>query len=78
MITSNAIHKDLLVAIDLMYNKCAFICTPPRAESESADYGAYTLGIGRKSVKYRVAKITPTKTGQFLTLWKRRENGPIE
>lgn len=50
-ITSNAIHKDLLVAIDLVKNKCAFIYTPPKAESENADYGAYTLRIGGKSVK---------------------------
>ena len=27
---------------------------------------------------YRRAKITPTKTGQFVTLWKRTKNGPIQ
>lgn len=47
------------------------------AETESHDYGAYTFNIGEISIVYRVAKITPTKIGQFVTLWKRSEKGPI-
>lgn len=27
---------------------------------------------------YRTAKITPTKNGQFVTLWKRKLQGPIQ
>lgn len=27
---------------------------------------------------FRVAKITPTKIGQFVTLWKRTNEGPIK
>ena len=29
-------------------------------------------------VQYRLAKITPTKNGQFVTLWKRKPKGPIQ
>jgi hypothetical protein len=29
-------------------------------------------------VRFRVAKITPTKIGQFVTLWKRSGNSPIQ
>ena len=76
--TSNAIHKDLLFAKTFVYDKCGFNCTLPKAEDESVEYGAYTFTINGKFVKYRVSKITPTKTGQFVTIWKRNANGPIE
>jgi hypothetical protein len=73
----DTIHKDLLVAKEFVYTRCGFECTQLIAEIESADYGAYTFNLNELSVKYRVAKITPTKIGQFVTLWKRFENGPI-
>jgi hypothetical protein len=37
-------------------------------EAESAEYGAYTFELNDLSVRFRVAKITPTKIGQFVTL----------
>lgn len=77
-IIPNAIHEDLIAAKELVYDKCGFECSPPKKEAESADYGAYTMTIDGMSVKYRVAKITPTKTGQFVTLWKRNGKGVIE
>ena len=30
------------------------------------------------TAKFRTAKTTPTKIGQFVTLWKRVEGGPIQ
>ncbi|WP_261808054.1 MepB family protein [Paenibacillus sp. N3.4] len=30
------------------------------------------------SIRFRVARITPTKLGQFVTLWERIGNGPIQ
>ena len=29
------------------------------------------------NIEYRVGHITPTKNGQFVTLWKRSDKGPI-
>lgn len=46
-------------------------------EKESKEYGACHFEIDDKKVLFRSAKITPTKTGQFVTLWKRIGNGPI-
>ena len=47
-------------------------------EAESADYHACNFNVEGRTVKYRLAKITPTKNGQFVTLWKRKPNGPIQ
>lgn len=70
--------KDLIDAKELVYDSCNFDCTQPIAETESADYNAYTFHLNKKSICYRMAKITPTKTGQFVTLWKRNKSGIIE
>lgn len=74
----NNIHKDLLIAIELVYQQCKVECTLPIADAESADYAAFTFKINKLTVKYRAAKITPSKTGQFVTLWKREKGGPIQ
>lgn len=47
-------------------------------EPESVEYGAYTFGLNDLSIKFRGAKITTTKAGQFVTLWKRIANGSIQ
>lgn len=49
-----------------------------RKEAESEEYGAAEFLYDGQRVKYRVAKITPTKSGQFVTFWKRDGNGPIQ
>ncbi len=47
------------------------LSAPVVRETESADYGACRFGLDTKCVVFRVAKTTPTKVGQFVTLWKR-------
>lgn len=46
-------------------------------EKEGKDYGAARFKINNKSIVFRKAKITPTKIGQFVTLWKRLENPSV-
>lgn len=46
-------------------------------EPESAEYGAAEFTLNDRRIKFRVAKITPTKIGQFVTFWKRSGKGPI-
>lgn len=46
-------------------------------EKESSDYDACQLLLNDKKVLFRTAKTTPTKIGQFVTLWKRTPKGPI-
>ena len=54
---------------------CGLAMTDVETELESQDYCAHTFKFGNRNVKFRAAKITPTKTGQFVTLWKRNEIG---
>jgi hypothetical protein len=75
---SKTIPSDLLDAKELVYDRCNYQCTQPVKEAESAEYGAHTFELNELSVIFRTAKITPTKTGQFVTLWKRNGKGPIE
>ena len=47
-------------------------------ELESSEYGACRFVLNNSNILFRTAKITPTKTGQFVTLWKRINQGPIQ
>jgi hypothetical protein len=40
-------------------------------DSECDEYLGYNFQISQFHIKFRKAKITPKKTGQFVTLWKR-------
>jgi hypothetical protein len=71
------LHEDYILAKKLIYDRCNFECTPPVKEEESADYGASVFKLNSLAIRFRVAKITPTKIGQFVTLWKRIGDGPI-
>ncbi len=75
---ADSTHHDFLATKDLIYHPCHFKCSQPVMEAESAEYGACTFELNDLSIKFRIAKITPTKVGQFVTLWKRIGNGPIQ
>lgn len=47
-------------------------------EVEAREYGGFRFTLEGRQVVFRVAKITPTKVGQFVTLWYRpRVDGVI-
>lgn len=72
------IHSDLSQLQNFVYPSCWFNCTQLAQERESKDYGAYSFKLNELTILFRAAKITPTKMGQFVTLWKRTEKGPIQ
>ncbi|MBF4492674.1 MepB family protein [Flavobacterium sp. MR2016-29] len=72
------ISKDLLLLKQFIFDSFEFDCTQPQPEAESKEYSAYRFSFNKKNICYREAKITPTKTGQFVTLWKRNKSGIIE
>lgn len=75
--SSEDIHHDLITTKELIYEPCKFQLSNPSIEYESIEYGAYEFKLNELLIKFRIAKITPTKTGQFVTLWKRIGNSPI-
>lgn len=48
------------------------------AERECEEYCGYNFWIGNRKIKFRKSKITPKKSGQFVTLWKRNSEGKTE
>ncbi|WP_438309846.1 MepB family protein [Streptomyces sp. HUAS TT3] len=71
------LHGDLLEAKALVYDPSGFTCSPPVPEPESAEYAACAFTLDGRSVRFRAARTTPTKAGQFVTVWQRSEEGPI-
>lgn len=69
---------DLSLSKEIVYDKAELALDSLEKESESDEYGAYRFLLNNKNICYREAKITPTKTGQFVTLWKRNQTGTIE
>lgn len=74
----NSIHNDLKIVKELVYDKCGFDLINLKQNLESKEYGACTFELNGKTIQQRVSKITPTKTGQFVTIWKRNEDGITE
>jgi hypothetical protein len=59
----------------MVYSPCNFTISEIIISSESQEYAACSHFLNQKKVEFRVAKTTPTKVGQFVTLWKRDEKG---
>lgn len=76
--SDNPIHNDLMTAKKFIYDPCNMIISTPVAEPESAEYAAFAFTLNGFNVRFRSAKITPTKIGQFVTCWKRSVGGPIQ
>ncbi|MFJ1887374.1 MepB family protein [Streptomyces sp. NPDC088170] len=69
------LHPELLAAKALVYDPSGLMCTRPVPEAESAEYGAHAFTVDGSAVRFRVARTTPTKAGQFVTVWKRAPGG---
>lgn len=71
-------YDSLSIAKDLLYDKCDFELSHLQIQKESSEYEACSFKLNDKEIHYRKAKITPTKTGQFVTIWKRNTEGITE
>lgn len=55
----------------LLFSNLDFVISNIHQEQESKEYFGYNFQLNSFQIKFRKAKITPTKVGQFVTLWKR-------
>src|SRR5690349_12390186 len=73
-----AVPQDFVLAANRVFAPIGLTCSKVEREPESREYGAVMFELGGLPARFRVAKITPTKIGQFVTLWKRIGRGPIQ
>ncbi|MBN8860414.1 MAG: MepB family protein [Sphingobacteriales bacterium] len=48
------------------------------SDPECEEYSGCSFQLNKRNIKFRKAKITPKKTGQFVTLWKRNNKKQTE
>ena len=77
MFKQNKLHPDFIATQKLAYDPLGLQYSDLVQEIESQEYGACAFKLNDSLIRFRVAKITPTKIGQFVTFWKRIDNGPI-
>lgn len=63
---------------ELLYQKCGLTIENIQLNEESIEYGACSYQLNDTIIQHRVAKITATKIGQFVTIWKRNSDGITE
>lgn len=69
---SGKLPQELLYAIHNIYKPAGIkVTTTALRETESSEYEACRLCLNGQLIVFRVAKTTPTKIGQFVTIWKR-------
>ena len=72
---SKNIYPDLKLLDNLVFKTCGLDFSNFETELESQEYCACNFQLDRQKVIFRIAKITPTKIGQFVTIWNRNEKG---
>ena len=78
MTLKEASFPDLELIDELVFKPYNLSLKNIKPETESQEYAALTFQVDNYKILFRKAKITPTKTGQFVTLWKRNEKGITE
>jgi hypothetical protein len=64
-------YESLSIAKALVYDKCGYEFIDHKINAESKEYAACSFIINGKKIEQRASKITPTKIGQFVAIWKR-------
>ena len=66
---------ELEILNEVVFKPSSLLLTNVQRETESREYLAHNFQLEGKTIKFRKAKITPKKIGQFVTIWKRDNNG---
>lgn len=71
----NFLEKDFKIFINFISLNCGLQISNYKINDESKEYGARLFVLNTQTIQFRISKITPTKTGQFVTIWKRNAHG---
>ncbi|MCW3161141.1 MepB family protein [Chryseobacterium oryctis] len=63
--------KELEHLQNLVFSALQLNIAELHKDLECEEYFGYNFKLNQFNIKFRKAKITPKKTGQFVTLWKR-------
>ena len=74
----NTLNDTLEFINKSIYLKCNLSISELEIEKEGALYHACSYKLNNNICFNRLAKITPKKTGQFVTFWKRNTKGITE
>ncbi|USL41030.1 MepB family protein [Priestia megaterium] len=70
----NEFYNALTYVNENFYEPNHFAIKAIQEEAQNSDYGAGIFQLNSKSVRFRVAKNTPNKVGQFVSFWEKDEN----
>lgn len=71
-------NKNLIEVKTRIYDKLSFDISKINNELEGTEYDACHFELNGMKIISRSSKITPKKVGQFVTFWKRNQNGETE
>lgn len=71
------VHPDIVQVIAAI-DRLGIECSPVTVEDDNAEYSAMLFRIGGVPVRFRVGKLTPTKVGSFVAVWRRASDGSTE
>ena len=75
MENSLTLYTELDTINKIVFKILGFSISNFEKETESQSYHASKFSLNNKSIIYRLAKNTPKKIGQFVTIWKRNDIG---
>lgn len=70
----NDFHTALNYLNKMIYAPNNLIIKSVQEERQNSKYAAGTFRLSSRTVRFRVANITPTKAGQFVAFWEKDQN----
>ncbi len=70
----NDFYTALNYVNKMIYERNDLIVKSIQEEKQNSKYGAGTFRLSSRTVRFRVANITPNKVGQFVSFWEKDEN----
>ena len=70
----NDFYTALNYVNKMIYEPSGLAVNLIKEEKQNAKYGAGIFQLSSKTVRFRVANITPNKVGYFVAFWEKDEN----